>query len=87
MIVVHKVKITAHTFTALPIDAEFLHAAEQHGGICVWYKHDTLESRMVTREFVIVGTGKPLPPQEWLYIGTVLQADDTLVWHVFVDKR
>ena len=68
----------------IPIDAEFLHVADQEGDICLWLLVDTNMSNQ--KYFLSVyGTGHEI---EYIntkqYLGTVFQGP--FVWHVFVEK-
>lgn len=39
------------------------------------------------REFLVVGTGNPIPRDARTYIGTTHSPDGTLIWHVFEAAR
>lgn len=70
---------------SMPRGAQLLHVAAQEtpvyaASVCVWALVDP-EERMVTRQFLIVGTGHPVPAGK--YVGTALMDGGALVWHVF----
>lgn len=70
---------------SMPKGAQLLHVAAQEtpvyeAQVCVWALVDPKE-RVVTRQFLIVGTGHPVPAGK--YVGTALMDGGALVWHVF----
>ncbi len=54
----------------------------QGNSMCVWGEVDTSKDSQMWR-FTVHATGADLPPGRGDYIGTVLQADGKLVWHVY----
>ena len=68
-------------------DHTFLHVGVQNNEICVWAQVDPTQS-WVSRTFRIIGSRQHKPDKffdEWTYLGTVIVADGTLVWHVYVE--
>lgn len=68
----------------IPAGATVLHFAHQRGVFCLWALVD-LNSPPEPRMFVVVGTGHELviPGGRPVHRGTVLMADDSLVFHLF----
>lgn len=56
----------------------------QHNGLCLWAEVDCAAEK-ITRKFVIVGTGCPMPVAYLGYVATV-QDDVGYVWHVYEVK-
>lgn len=87
--IIHKNIINQGPFHSLsvPKGAEFLHVAEQYGELAIWYRCDPTKTLMEVRELEIYGTGHTIkdnePGGKLAYIGTVMMAGGTLVWHVF----
>lgn len=67
-----------------PSRAKFQSVQVQNGEITLWYSCDS-NARKVNRIITIVGTGHPIP-RNAIYIGTVLTANDSLVWHIYEVK-
>lgn len=72
----------------VPIRAEILSVACQHEGIIpnliLWAKVDPDAPLMLRLRVHIRGTGHLLTGEEGRFIGTVLMANGSLVWHIFV---
>lgn len=67
----------------LPVGAEILHVATQHGDPMLWCRVDET-GETETRQFALVGTGHPAPgPDEARHVGTFLTWEGTYVWHLF----
>ena len=64
----------------MPKGADVLHVALQGDQPCIWAAVDNEEDQE-PRDFRLVGTGHPLPPVEYLYVGTFQQPP--FVWHLF----
>lgn len=65
---------------SMPRASSVLSVHRQGESLCMWAIVD--ENRIsVTRKFVVVGTGHPLPDGLTKFIGTVVI--DPFVWHVF----
>lgn len=43
----------------------------------------TADAELTDREFLVVGTGNPIPPDASNYVGTTHSHDGRLIWHVF----
>ncbi len=69
---------------AMPQDAALLHVDWQLGLVHLWALVEP-NDYMVMRQFVIYGTGH-LVDSNAEYVGTVLEPDGALVWHVFEIK-
>lgn len=70
----------------LPPGAVPLHAAEQHGKLCLWAIVEP-NGESVPIRIRIVGTGHPFNDSEkWSHLSTVLMAEGMFVWHVFIPK-
>jgi hypothetical protein len=66
---------------AMPEGAELLHVGDQYGKLALWARVIPTGEREVRRVILIRGTGHPIWSQP--YIGTVVTANGSLVWHVF----
>ncbi len=76
----------------MPKNAEILHVADQYGQICLWALVDS-DAEKVIRKFRIYGTGHPLVVNAHTgyntydtYVGTAMQLDGKLLWHIFEVK-
>lgn len=88
MITVHKQKLAVADVQEIlvPLEAEFLHVAEQRPfEVCIWYRCNT-ELPMHPRKIAIVGTGHAAPGGDGKYIGTFLTQGGTFVFHVFEQR-
>lgn len=65
----------------LPEGATVLRVGMQNGMLSMWALVDPFNETMVTRQFVVVGTGWDVPDSVIGHIGTV--DDPPYVWHVF----
>ncbi len=54
----------------------------QHGEVVMWALIDDSKPTM-TREFLLVGTGQPMPTDTLDYIGTVQLEGGALILHLF----
>lgn len=78
-----RLQITGVQFIELPRYADILHAGEQGGDLCIWYKCDPSEPTR-KREIHIYGTGHEMTSEvEYKHISTVVMSQGFLVWHVF----
>lgn len=66
----------------VPIGSNFISVGIQWDKICLWYECDPALEK-ITRIVCIRGTGHELTGEEGCFIGTVIMANDALVWHVF----
>jgi hypothetical protein len=67
-----------------PEGAEFLHVANQYGSPCIWFRCDPSQPM---RDYIIVMIGAGhRAPIDGKYLGTILIASDTLVFHFFVNE-
>lgn len=67
----------------LPAGAQVLSAAMQNNLPHIWVLVEQDEDAKVTRHFMFVGTGHPIPEPVVAFIGTVLMQDARWVFHVF----
>lgn len=74
-------EITDEQEVVMPEGAELLHVADQYGKLALWARVIPTGQRDVARSFLIRGTGHPIWTQP--YVGTVVTAGGSLVWHVF----
>lgn len=83
---VHKQTLMIETKQELlvPVNTEFLSVAVQNGDICIWYKCNP-SVKKVTRKIYIHGTGHEISNIDAKFIGTILLADATLVFHIFAE--
>lgn len=65
----------------MPEGAHVVHVSDQRGQVCFWALVDP-QAELVTRQFVIRGTGHDVPHGAQ-YIGSAMQLGGALVWHVF----
>ena len=66
----------------LPKGAKILSAHVQHGGVCIWVEVELgAEEEEVT--IAVYGTGQAIPDIAQEFIGTVLVADDSFVFHIY----
>ena len=80
----YRLELSSRQYIEVPCDAEFLTVQLQRGEICLWAVVDPGKVN-VSQEFVIRGTGHPLPDKSFeilQFLGTV-QTQDAYVWHVF----
>ena len=68
----------------MPACAVLLHVGTQGTQLCLWALVDP-EAPTAERRIRVAGTGHPIDyaPVELRHVGTVLLADDRLVFHVF----
>jgi len=67
----------------LSLHAKILCVKEQHNNIVIYVEIDTLVRGEEYVEFIIVGTGHPIPDLNLEYIDTLMMEDGALVWHVY----
>ena len=66
----------------MPRDAQILTMELQHGTPCIWARVDPTQE-MVTRTFVMYGTGHPINDGALEYVGTFQLEGGNFVFHVF----
>jgi hypothetical protein len=78
-------ELTASFTNALhiPERARFLHCAEQHGSIALWFEIPFPDAPKVERGFQLFGTGTGPIRDGLTYVGTTLHADGQLVLHIY----
>lgn len=79
-----KYSLSATRQHQMPKGATVLHAAEQHGEICIWVLLDEKEP-LEMRSFTVLGTGSKFEKAPGKFIGTVLLCQGQFVVHVFED--
>ena len=72
----------------MPRGSEIIHAGEQRGQLCIWYKCDDTRPD-VQRTIHIAGTGHDLGhlDQSSAYYFTTVQMSNGLVWHLFLGRE
>ena len=80
----YTLNITDRQTVSMPVFAEILTVQMQGGSLCLWAIVES-DRNLEQREFLIFGTGNPIPEQFCLHqhIGTVQVGGGVLVWHVF----
>jgi hypothetical protein len=75
------VKVDADIVESMPAGAEIVRVEFQHGVICCWavVDPDAVKEDVALR---IYATGDPVP-DNYYYVGTFMQANNSLVWHLF----
>lgn len=79
----YALKVADSQVLPIPDGAPILALQVQHGVPCIWARVDPDAAKAKGREFVIVGTGHPLPPGSLIYIGSYQVLGGKLVFHVF----
>lgn len=64
----------------MPYGAEVIRVARQGAVPCLWAIVES-DNAPAMRRFMVIGTGRPIPPAARFYIGT--WDDDPFVWHLF----
>ena len=87
----YPVKVADESEIKMPKGANILSVQTQRGEPCLYAMVDT-EAEEETRYFRVIGTGNPIPEFDeaskmrykrgYDYIGTFLQYNDSLVWHL-----
>lgn len=82
----YKIDMGTHagvTTFQIPEGARFLHCAEQHGDMCMWFEAAVGETRTVQRGFMIFGTGDGQIGAHLSYVGTGQFNGGAFVFHVY----
>ncbi len=80
-----KLEITGTQTIKVPKGSKILSVANQREKLNIWYACDT-RSEVEDITIHIFGTGHQIWPSfDGKFIGTVLMANDNLVWHIFVE--
>lgn len=89
---IHKYTID-DKFGSDPLDmrsgAKIIKVDRQHQNACIWAIVDP-NAKMIDRKYLIKGTGSnidDIDPDKFDHIGTVLIQNDTLVWHIWLEKE
>lgn len=83
MSVIWKYSLSDRTTLEMPAGAQILSVQGQGMDICMWAQVHP-NRRVVKRQFVVYGTGHPIPDDEdFTYVGTAQLANGGLVFHVF----
>ena len=77
--VIYKYRVSSDV--DFPYGAEIVSFAYQEGVPYVWALVDLSEQKMVTRYFLVIGTGSMIP-EDMIYRGTT-HTDPPFVWHLF----
>ncbi len=67
------IEMPAYTLAKVGLDPE--------GRLCVWVLHGDTEGEKLKKEFIVVGTGHPIPERAYIWLGTVTQGE--FVWHIW----
>jgi len=67
----------------LPKYSKILCVKNQYDNIVLYAEVPDVYDTKETITIIIVGTGRPMPNGNLMYIGTVLVQNGTLVWHVY----
>lgn len=65
----------------IPFTAKFLYVHLQQAAPYAWFEV-SLDEVLTRREFVIIGTGSPIPEYA-KYLGTYLSEYQNFVWHLY----
>jgi hypothetical protein len=87
----YPIEVTDTQFIEMPEGAKILTVKNQLDvGPCLWAEVET-DNPVSFRRIEIYGTGNPMHVQESasesIYIGTFMQRQDRLVWHVYEIKK
>jgi hypothetical protein len=69
----------------IPKGARFLHAAEQHRKIAMWYEIPDPDAPKVLHRYALLGTGGWIADDS-VYLATTLHYDGDLVLHLYEVK-
>ncbi len=86
----YKLELKGIQHLTVPKGARILSVQDQRKTLCVWALVDEKERGTDRYRILIFGTGEPIWKPElsdFDYLTTVLQADKTLVWHLFIKKE
>lgn len=74
----------------MPVGASVLTAGvDPNGIVCLWAEVNTDEEKTETRVFALFGTGHPVTHKQGhqlFYIGTVVERNRPLVWHIYEEE-
>lgn len=72
----------------MPIGAKVLHLDTQFGEPCIWALIPDTMAREEERFFRVYGTGhRHENIDSGIYIGTIKEKEDRLIWHVFEERK
>jgi len=78
----------ALTSLELPTSAEIMHVAEQGAQFCVWFsvpkENDAVPRETFTFALVPTGGDIPISVRKPRHLGSILQDQGALVWHIFL---
>ncbi len=83
---IHKTTLEPGTVMRLtcPVDTRFLSVGLQRGVPCLWYERpDALDAVEEVRCINTIGTGWGERLDGWEYVGTVIDDEKDVVWHVY----
>lgn len=81
--------ITDRPTVKMPVGAAVLSVGPPRGSadeLDLWVTVDPAETMREHCQFLVVGTGHPLPDDAARFVGTVVTHGGTLVWHVFLAR-
>lgn len=84
---VNVLSASSTTVHRIPRGATFLHAAEQHGQVALWYEVPNLAAEKDPVGFQLFGTGTGPIGDHLDYVATTLHAGGDLVLHTYRTTR
>ena len=72
----------------IPKGANIISAAwDPKTGPCIWVEIPDKTAPKEERKLLVVGTGHALPAERGRFIGTVVEHDSGLVWHIYEEAK
>lgn len=84
--VIHKFNIGENNKIVVREGYKVLSVMIQRGQICMWVEFDPEEAHEIV-EISIYGTGVDMPDEPGKFIGSVMSADNSLVFHIYLDNK
>lgn len=83
----YQLETTDDQFVKMPKGAAVLTVQAQHNNPCIWVEVDP-DAPTIKRRFFTYGTGHPMRHVDnGDYVGTYQIQNDTLVFHVYTDRK
>lgn len=67
----------------LPMGARLLSIGWQQDAVALWFLCSPKETEREVRSILLTGTGHEFPNKHYIFLGTVLTDDQSLVFHAF----
>ena len=64
-----------------------IHVGYQDGRLTLWAEVDPVGGVLVSRTVTIVGTGHSFDSQGMVHVGSALDPNEPLVWHVYMEEE